>query len=312
MRKHFIWRISFVVSAMILFNLSATAQGLTGLTGGMVYFLYGAIAFVAVTLSLAVYLMILKNRYQKMADLKADRLRHHSRLSKWWSDLDKRVFTKAAPIEKEADVLLDHDYDGIKELDNALPPWWKWGFYFTVVVAVIYMFRFHVMKTGPTPLEEYDNEMKIAAAKMEEFRKNSKEAFDEKTVTLADAKGIAEGRKIFSGTCFPCHGGNGEGNAVGPNLTDEYWLHGGSLGDVFKTITNGVPDKGMQAWGKTFSPADIKNISSFILSLQGSKPANAKAPQGNLYQPAKPAETSSAIKKDTTVKKESLQTKAAK
>jgi len=206
---------------------------------------------------------------------------------------------------KEADVLLDHDYDGIKELDNALPPWWKWGFYITVVVAIIYMFRFHVTKTGPTPLEEYDQEMRIAAAEMENFRMNSKEAFDEKTVTLADATGIAAGKKIFTGTCFPCHGANGEGNAVGPNLSDKYWLHGGSLGNVFKTITIGVPDKGMQAWGKTFSPTDIRNLASFVLSLQGSNPANAKAPQGNIFEPAKVSDSSA-------VKKDSLQTKPAK
>jgi cytochrome c oxidase cbb3-type subunit III len=310
MRKHFISRFFFIAVAMILFNLTAKAKGLIGLTGGMEYFLYSVIGFVVIAFTLTIYLLTLKNKYQKVAYLKSGRMHRQSGFRKWWSELDKKFFTKAAPIEREADVLLDHDYDGIKELDNALPPWWKWGFYFTVIVAVIYMFRFHVIKTGPTPLEEYDNEVKIAAAKMEAFRKNNKEAFDAKTVTLADEKGIVEGRKIFSGTCFPCHGGNGEGNAVGPNLTDKYWLHGGSLGDVFRTITDGVPDKGMQAWGKTFSPADIRNISSFILSLQGSKPANAKPPQGNLYEAAKPADTS--VKKDTIVKKESPQTKAAK
>jgi cytochrome c oxidase cbb3-type subunit 3 len=310
MRKHFILRIFFMAGVMALFNLTANANGLTGLTGGMEYFLYSAIAFVVIACTLTIYLLTLKNKFQKVADLKSGRVHHQSALRKWWSELDKKFFTKAAPIEREADVLLDHNYDGIKELDNALPPWWKWGFYFTVIVAVIYMFRFHVTKTGPTPLEEYDNEMKIAAAKMEEFRKNNKEAFDERTVTLADEKGVAEGKKIFSGTCLPCHGGNGEGNAVGPNLTDKYWLHGGSLGDIFKTITTGVPDKGMQAWGKTFSPADIRNISSFILSLQGSKPANAKAPQGTLFEATTPADTS--VKKDTIVKKASLQTKASK
>jgi cytochrome c oxidase cbb3-type subunit 3 len=302
----------FIVVAILGISVTATAQGITGVSDGMEYFLYGVIAFVGFALVLTIYFLRLKNKYQKEAYVRSGRIHRQWGLRKWWSDLDNRFFTKAAPIEKEADVLLDHDYDGIKELDNALPPWWKWGFYFTVVVAVIYMFRFHVTKTGPTPLEEYDYEMKIAAAKLDEFRKNSKEAFDEKTVTLADAKGVAEGKKIFTGTCFPCHGGNGEGNAVGPNLTDEYWLHGGSLGDVFKTITHGIPDKGMQAWGKTFSPVDIKNISSFILSLQGSKPVNAKAPQGTLYQPTKASESSPGVKKDTTVKKESLQTQAAK
>ena len=309
MRIKFVSRI-IILTVSLFFYITTFAQGSPLPTGGLRYFLYGAISFAVVSFTLAIYFLTIKNKYQKEARLRSGRLHEQSRLRKWWGYFDKKYFTKAASLEKEADVLLEHEYDGIKELDNSLPPWWKWGFYFTVIVAVIYMFRFHVAKTGPTPLEEYDNEMKIAAAKMEEFRKNNKEAFDNKTVTLADEKGIAEGKKIFGGTCFPCHGGNGEGNAVGPNLTDKYWLHGGSLGDVFKTITDGVPDKGMQAWGKTFSPTDIRNISSFILSLQGSKPANAKAPQGNLYEPAKPADTPA--NKDTTVKKETLQTKTAK
>jgi cytochrome c oxidase cbb3-type subunit 3 len=305
MRLKFVSRIIILAVAILSFNQTVFAQGSSLPTGGMKYFLYGVIAFAIVSLSLAIYFLILKNKYQKEARIRSGRLHEQSALRKWWSDLDKKYFTRAASLEKEADVLLDHDYDGIKELDNALPPWWKWGFYFTIVVAVIYMFRFHVTKTGPTPLEEYDYEMKIAAAKMENFRQNSKEAFDEKTVTLADATGIAAGKKIYTGTCFPCHGANGEGNAVGPNLTDKYWLHGGSLGNVFKTITIGVPDKGMQAWGKTFSPTDIRNLSSFVLSLQGTNPANAKAPQGNLFEPGKPSDS-------TVVKKDSIQNQPAK
>ena len=305
MRLKFVFRVIILGVAILSFNITTFAQGSSLPTGGMRYFLYGAIAFVIGSLSLAIYFLTLKNKYQKEARIRSGRLHEQSTFHKWWSDLDKKYFTKAASLEKEADVLLDHDYDGIKELDNALPPWWKWGFYFTIIVAVIYIFRFHVTKTGPTPLQEYDNEMKIAAAQMENFRMNSKEAFDEKTVTLADATGIAAGKKIFTGTCFPCHGASGEGNAVGPNLTDKYWLHGGSLGNVFKTITTGVPDKGMQAWGKTFSPTDIRNLASFVLSLQGSNPANAKAPQGNLFEASKPNDS-------TAFKKDSIQPKPVK
>jgi len=134
---------------------------------------------------------------------------------------------------------------------------------------------------------EGSNEIKTAQVKLETLKKNSKEIIDEKKVTLADAKGIAEGKKIFMGTCFPCHGANGEGNAVGPNLTDSYWLYGGSIGDVYKTITNRVPEKGMQPWGKTFSSSEIRNLSSFILSWQGTKPANAKGLQGKLLSALK-------------------------
>lgn len=288
---------ALLIVAIAMITLQANAQTITGLSKGLEYFLFGVLAFTVFALVIAAYLLGLKNRFQREADLKNGSSKQQG-LSKWWSNLDKKYFTKAASLEKEADVLLDHNYDGIKELDNALPPWWKWGFYFTVIVAIIYLFRFHIINTGPTPLQEYDREMVAAAAKLENFKKNSKEAFDEKTVTLSDAKGVAEGKKVFTGTCLPCHGANGEGNAVGPNLTDKYWIHGGSLGEVFKTITNGVPDKGMQAWGRTFSPSDIRNIASFVLSLQGTNPPNAKAPQGNLYEPAKTSD-SITIKKDS-------------
>jgi cytochrome c oxidase cbb3-type subunit 3 len=286
-----------IINLILVMTIPATAQSLTGLSGGTVYFLYGALAFTVFALVAAVYLLGLKNRFQREADQRTGHV-HQSELRKWWSDLDKKYFTKAASLEKEANVLLDHDYDGIKELDNALPPWWKWGFYFTVIVGIIYLFRFHIVNSGPTPLQEYDKEMAAAETSLENFKKNSKDAFDEKTVTLADTKGIAEGKKIFTGTCFPCHGASGEGNAVGPNLTDKYWLHGGSIGEVFKTITNGVPDKGMQAWGKTFSPVDVRNIASYVLSLQGSNPPNAKAPQGNLYETKKTTD-SIVVKKDS-------------
>jgi len=305
MVRNIISKVLFLASILVIAT-PANAQSLTGLSSGMEYFLYGSLAFTVFALVLAAYLLGLKNRFQKEADLKSGRVRQTG-LGKWWSDLDKKYFTKAASLEKEADVLLDHDYDGIKELDNALPPWWKWGFYFTVIVAIIYLFRFHVIGSGPTPLQEYDKEMTMAAAKLENFKKNSKDAFDEKTVTLADVKGIAEGKKIFTGTCFPCHGASGEGNAVGPNLTDKYWLHGGSIGEVFKTITNGVPDKGMQAWGKTFSPADVRNLASYVLSLQGTNPPNAKAPQGNIYEALK-----AAVKDSLVVKKDSTQPKTTK
>lgn len=298
MRIKFVSRIIILTVVIMSCNLPGFAQESSFPTGGMRYFLYGVIAFVMGSLSLAIYFLLLKNKYQKEARLRSGKPKERSSFLKWWSRLDAKYFTKAASLEKEADVMLDHDYDGIRELDNALPPWWKWGFYFTIVVGIIYLFRFHVVKTGPTPLDEYDHEMKIAAAQMEDYRKNRKESFDEKTVTLANAEGLADGKKIYAGTCFPCHGANGEGNAVGPNLTDKYWLHGGSLGEVFKTINLGVPDKGMQAWGKQFSPTDIRNLATFVLSLQGTQPANAKAPQGNLFESGKASDIT-ANKKDS-------------
>lgn len=219
-------------------------------------------------------------------------------LSSWWADLDKKFFTKAVPVEKEADVLLDHDYDGIKELDNALPPWWKWGFYITVILAVIYMFRFHMGGNGPSPEEEYNREMKVAQARIEEYQKKTGGSIDEKTVKMADAAGIAAGKAMYLKNCVACHLPNGAGS-VGPNLTDDYWLHGGAIGDVFKTIRDGVQEKGMQSWKNTYSPQEMQNIASFILSLKGTKPAGGKEPQGTLYVPDAPKADSAGVKKDT-------------
>lgn len=201
----------------------------------------------------------------------------------WWARMDAKLFTKAIPIEKEADHLLDHDYDGIQELDNSLPPWWKYGFYLSIVFSVVYFFIYHVWDIGQNPEQEYQTEMAIATKQIEEYRKKAGDMVDEKTVTMADAKGIEEGAKIFSTACMACHGAKGEGT-VGPNLTDNYWLHGGSINDVFKTIKYGVPEKGMQAWEKTYSPSQIKNIASYIKSIAGSNPPNGKAPQGEPFE----------------------------
>lgn len=199
-----------------------------------------------------------------------------------WNKLDKQFFTKAAPIEQEADIMLDHDYDGIKELDNALPPWWKYGFYITIVVAVFYILKFEVWKTGQDQIQEYTTEMAEAKLQTEAYLAEMKENVDEKSVVMSDAAGITAGKALFAKTCVACHMSNGEGG-VGPNLTDDYWIHGGSINDVFKTIKYGYPDKGMQAWSSTYSPVQIQQLSSYIKSLKGTNPPNAKAPQGDLY-----------------------------
>jgi len=191
-------------------------------------------------------------------------------------------FTASKSINEESDVLLDHDYDGIKELDNALPPWWKYGFYITIVVGVFYLLKFEVWKTGQDQYQEYTTEMTEAKAATEAYLAEMKENVDEKTVVMLDAAGVSAGKELFAKTCVACHMSNGEGG-VGPNLTDDYWIHGGSIYDVFKTIKYGYPDKGMQAWSSTYSPVQIQQIASYIKSLRGTNPPNAKAPQGDLY-----------------------------
>ncbi|MBA3902031.1 MAG: c-type cytochrome [Bacteroidetes bacterium] len=188
--------------------------------------------------------------------------------------------TDAKPIEQEADILLDHEYDGIHELDNNLPPWWKYGFYATIIFSVIYMVRFHVTGHGDLQEVEYQKEMAMAEVQKAEFMKLAANNVDESSVTyLEDAASLSAGKSIYMQNCAACHGGSGEGG-VGPNLTDEYWMHGGSVNDVFKLIKYGVPQKGMIAWQTQLSPIQIQEVTSFILSIQGTNPPNAKEPQG--------------------------------
>jgi cytochrome c oxidase cbb3-type subunit 3 len=203
-------------------------------------------------------------------------------LPSWWHALDKKVLTQAIPVEREADILLDHDYDGIKELDNALPPWWKYGFYITIVVAFIYIIAYHVTGTGMNPTQEYAAQMEDARIAKEKFDAENKDKVDETKVPMADAEGIEKGRSIYKDNCVACHGQLGEGGA-GPNLTDDYWIHKGSLNDVYASIKNGYPDKGMQSWIIKFNPKEISQIASFIKTLKGSNPPGAKAPQGDLF-----------------------------
>jgi cytochrome c oxidase cbb3-type subunit 3 len=206
-----------------------------------------------------------------------------SSFAAWWKRMDEKFMTRAVPVEQEADVLLDHDYDGIKELDNALPPWWKYGFYFTIVVAVIYIFNYHVFGTGMNPEQEYAAEMEAGKRIEEAYKAKTKNLVDENNVTMSDAAGIAEGAKLFKQSCIACHGQNGEGG-IGPNLTDEYWIHGGAMNDIYKTIKLGYPEKGMQAWESMMSPVQMKDLSSYVKSMKGTKPANPKAPQGDIYK----------------------------
>jgi cytochrome c oxidase cbb3-type subunit 3 len=202
-------------------------------------------------------------------------------------------------IEEEESIMLDHDYDGIKELDNNLPPWWKYGFYLTVIVAVFYMINYHITKTSPLQGEEYRLSVKKAEAEIAAYMKTSANNVDENTVKLLTAPtDLAAGKDIFLSTCSACHGRGGEGT-VGPNLTDDYWLHSGSVQDIFKTIKYGYPDKGMKAWKDDYSPIQIAQLASFIRTLQGTKPDKAKEKQGELYIETEVKGDSTAAKPDS-------------
>ena len=206
-------------------------------------------------------------------------------------------FNESVAVEHEKDIMLDHDYDGIKELDNQLPPWWKWGFVFTIIWAISYFSYYHVFHAGPLSGELYTNEMADAKAAKDAYMKTAKNNVDENTVVF-DASYVSDGQKIFTDNCVACHGSKGEGG-VGPNLTDNYWLHGGKINDIFKTIKYGWPANGMKSWQSDFSAVQIAQLASYVKSLKGTNPPNPKDPQGDLYNEdggANNATTSAAVK----------------
>ncbi len=199
-----------------------------------------------------------------------------------WSLLRERL-TDAVPIAQEQVILLDHDYDGVHELDNNLPPWWKGLFYVTIAFAPVYLYFNQFSDYAQTVDQEYTTEMTLAEAKVAAYLRTQDNVLDESNVPLlAESDALGRGETIFTAKCAPCHGKAAEGG-IGPNLTDAYWLHGGSITDVYRTIKNGVPEKGMIPWKNELRPRDMQEVASFILSLQGTDPANGKEPQGDLY-----------------------------
>jgi cytochrome c oxidase cbb3-type subunit III len=186
------------------------------------------------------------------------------------------------PLAMENELVMDHKYDGITELNNPTPPWFMYLFYATIVFAFAYLIIFHVSGNGKIMENEYANELTQANIVHEKYMKKFANSVNENTVTVSnDPKIIADGKVIYMQNCVACHGDKGQGG-VGPNMTDKYWLHGGSVKNIFHTITEGVPEKGMISWKKTLNPLQIQHVTSFLTTLIGTKPANGKEPQGTL------------------------------
>ncbi len=196
------------------------------------------------------------------------------------------------PIEEEGEIILDHNYDGIKELDNSLPPWWLYGFYVTIIFGVVYMARYHIFDANDQ-FEEYEIKYAEAQREIEEYRKNAKDLVDYTTVELlTDASDLKAGQSIFEAKCAVCHKNDG-GGGIGPNLTDPYWILGGGISNVFKTISEGGRDgKGMVSWAKEgLKPSEIAQVASYVLQFEGTTPAEPKAAEGEVWvDPNKDAE----------------------
>ncbi len=183
-------------------------------------------------------------------------------------------------------LLLDHEYDGIQELDNKLPRWWVWLFYLTIIFSAIYLIYYHVAHAGDLQAAEYEKEMKAGAA-VKNAAMSQFEAGIPNLQPSADATVIASGQVIYGKYCAPCHRTDG-GGLVGPNLTDDYWIHGGKYADTVKVIWDGVPAKGMITWKAILKPEEINAVASYIYTLRGAKLATpGKLPENQ--QPAKPS-----------------------
>lgn len=204
----------------------------------------------------------------------------------WEWTWGKRMYSKllgTRAIEEEAEIILDHNYDGIRELDNKLPPWWVYLFYATALFAVVYLVRFHIFNDYNQD-QEYEMEVAEAQAEIEAYRKTAKDLVDVNTVILlTDASDLNAGKAIFETNCVVCHMADG-GGGIGPNLTDQYWILGGGIKNVFKTISEGGRDgKGMIAWKQTLKPVEMAQVASYLLTFQGTTPANPKAAEGEIW-----------------------------
>lgn len=211
--------------------------------------------------------------------------------------------TRTSKVEEEEELLLHHNYDGIQELDNVLPPWWVYLFYATIAFSFIYLVRFHVLGHDDQKTE-FDKEMAEAKIQVEEYKKTAPDLMDKEKVTLlTDAADINAGKAIFQTNCIACHKADG-GGAIGPNLTDKNWINGGGIKNVFNTIMEGGrAGKGMIAWKDQIKPTEIQKVASYVLSLQGTNPSGAKEPEGDIWVEegvVTPKESKAATNVDTT------------
>jgi len=203
---------------------------------------------------------------------------------KWVKSIWIFLIGKKKEGASEETIIIDHDFDGIKELDNNLPPWWIYLFYATIVFAIIYHIRFDFIKEY-TQAEEYEMEVAAAQIAIAEYKKTAKDLVDVSTVELlTDATDLSAGKQIFETNCVACHMADG-GGGIGPNLTDQHWILGGGIKNVFSTISEGGRDgKGMVAWKQILKPVEMAQVASYVITLGGTTPANPKEAEGELWE----------------------------
>jgi len=217
----------------------------------------------------------------------------------WYKKLLQKL-TRTIPMEGEEAIVLNHNYDGIKELDNTLPPWWVYLFYATILFSVIYLVRFEIMD-GDNQETELKKEIAQAKIEIAEYMKTAPDLMDASKVTqLTDAASLAEGKTIYTTNCVACHRADG-GGQIGPNLTDENWILGGGIKEIFHTLENGGRDgKGMISWKSTLKPKEMQKVASYVMSLRGTNPKEPKAPEGEIWVDPTATKDKTAIATDST------------
>jgi cytochrome c oxidase cbb3-type subunit 3 len=187
-------------------------------------------------------------------------------------------------MSNNEDKILDHNYDGIHEYDNPLPRWWVGMFILTVIWSVAYMFYYHLAAMGPNQEQEYAAEFKMSTEEYEKIAVSMNQMWSNVVFeATTDPTALESGKEIYAKNCVSCHGPDG-GGGIGPNLTDNYYLHGGGIKNIMTTIIDGVPDKGMISWKPLLNPEEIQKVASYIMTLTGTTPTNPKAPQGNIWE----------------------------
>jgi cytochrome c oxidase cbb3-type subunit 3 len=268
-----------MVTEMILLTSPAPTDGIAKMEFWQIG-LYISIILALLLLITSMYLLKAVNRLagelnKAGASEEEQQLVEEFKKQSFWS----RLF-QLKPLSQERNLLIDENYDGIAELNNPTPPWFMWLFYSTIVFAVLYILNYHYLEISPLQGKEYENELVQAEADLQAYMKVAGASIDENSVKLlTDKSSIGRGKKAFTTNCVSCHAPNGEG-AAGPNLTDKFWLHGGTVKDIFHTIKEGVPGKAMISWKSRLSPSDMQDIASYILSLEEIHPPQGKAPEG--------------------------------
>ncbi|PKD16088.1 cytochrome C oxidase subunit III [Salegentibacter salinarum] len=280
--------LGFLILALVLIELTIeTESGWAIEEYPVIWWVLGVVLVIAVAIEISI--AALENMVFKSMNSEAQQ--HYTKLKIEKSDKQfiglKKFYKKMLnqqPVEKEEEILLDHNYDGIKELDNDLPAWWLYGFYVSIVFAFVYMAYYHIFD-GENQTEEYLASVAVAEEEIEAYKAANPDLIDASSVELlTDAADLEAGESIYMASCMACHRADG-GGAIGPNLTDDHWILGGGISNVFQTVSEGGRDgKGMVAWKSELNAQEIAQVSSYVLSLQGTNPPDAKAPEGEVWE----------------------------